>query len=207
MDRVESFYRECCEQPDKGIAAVFKVRPLTLPSPRTSHSNEFYSYTSSNSHNLPSTHPRTVDFSGVWLTSTTASILADVVNIDWGLRKAVFRECDLDDLMCCLFCIVCIVCFSLAYGFPRLHIGFLSSGFPPRLFLSPFRFDFVHVLRLRRSTHPHGSTRSTARMRSPCPTLALSALVPPLRWCACDVFPFCVRLLYPSRTCARVWFE
>ncbi|KAF8181422.1 hypothetical protein K438DRAFT_2021132 [Mycena galopus ATCC 62051] len=29
---------------------------------------------------------------------TTASILADVLSIEWGLRKAVFRKCDLDEL-------------------------------------------------------------------------------------------------------------
>ncbi|KAJ7054276.1 hypothetical protein C8F01DRAFT_1031529 [Mycena amicta] len=76
MDKVESFYRECCEgcqeAPDKGITAAFK--------------------------NAPPTQPRTVDFSGVQLTFTTASILADVLSIEWGLRKAVFRECDLDEI-------------------------------------------------------------------------------------------------------------
>ncbi|KAJ6481179.1 hypothetical protein DFH09DRAFT_1464733, partial [Mycena vulgaris] len=76
MDKVESFYRECCEgcqePPDKGIAAAFK--------------------------NTPPTHPRSVDFSGVQMTFTSASILADVLSIEWGLRKAVFRECDLDEL-------------------------------------------------------------------------------------------------------------
>ncbi|KAK7051764.1 hypothetical protein R3P38DRAFT_3343862 [Favolaschia claudopus] len=75
MDKVESFYRECCEgcqePPDKGITAALK--------------------------NTPPTHPRSVDFSGVQLTITSASILADVLSIEWGLRKAVFRECDLDE--------------------------------------------------------------------------------------------------------------
>ncbi|KAJ7229308.1 hypothetical protein B0H12DRAFT_1212926 [Mycena haematopus] len=75
MEKVESFYRECCEGcqevPDGGITAAFK--------------------------NTPPTHPRTVDFSGVQLTFTSASILADVLSIEWGLRKAVFKECDLDD--------------------------------------------------------------------------------------------------------------
>ncbi|KAF8181417.1 hypothetical protein K438DRAFT_1767909 [Mycena galopus ATCC 62051] len=100
--------------------------------------------------NTPSTHPRTVGFSGVRLTSTTASILADMLNIEWGLH---IKECNLDEL------------------FPRLPIGFLSSGFPPRPFLSPFRFNFGHVSRLRRGTHPHGSTRSTTRMRVTLPYL------------------------------------
>ncbi|KAJ6574419.1 hypothetical protein B0H19DRAFT_1124428 [Mycena capillaripes] len=76
MDKVESFYRECCEgcqePPDKGITAAFKATPPT--------------------------HPRTVDFSGVQLTFTSASILADVLSIEWGLRKAVFRECDLEEM-------------------------------------------------------------------------------------------------------------
>nr|GAT60426.1 predicted protein [Mycena chlorophos] len=75
MDKVESFYRECCEgcgeTPDKGIAAALK--------------------------NAPSTQPRSVDFSGVQLTFATASILADVLSIEWGLRKVTFRECDLDE--------------------------------------------------------------------------------------------------------------
>ncbi|KAF7377182.1 hypothetical protein MSAN_00137700 [Mycena sanguinolenta] len=75
MDKVESFYRECCEGcqevPDKGITAALK--------------------------NTPPTHPRTVDFSGIQLTPTTAPILADVLSIEWGLRKAVFKECDLDE--------------------------------------------------------------------------------------------------------------
>ncbi|KAJ7123502.1 hypothetical protein C8R44DRAFT_875693 [Mycena epipterygia] len=81
MDKVESFYRECCEGcqevPDKGITAAFKATPPT--------------------------HPRSVDFSGVQLTFASASILADVLSIEWGLRKAVFRECDLDDLVSPVF--------------------------------------------------------------------------------------------------------
>ncbi|KAJ7616131.1 hypothetical protein FB45DRAFT_935338 [Roridomyces roridus] len=76
MDKVESFYRECCEgcqePPDKGLMQAFK--------------------------NTPPTHPRSVDFSGVQLTLTSASILADVLSIEWGLRKATFKECDLDEV-------------------------------------------------------------------------------------------------------------
>jgi hypothetical protein len=51
----------------------------------------------------PPTHPRTVDFSGVQLTFTSASILADVLSIEWGLRKAVFKECDLEELVSAIF--------------------------------------------------------------------------------------------------------
>lgn len=75
MDKVESFYRECCagcdEKPDLAITKAFK--------------------------NVSQVNPRSVDFSGVQLTMTSASILSDVFTIEWGLRKLVFRECDLDD--------------------------------------------------------------------------------------------------------------
>ncbi|KAF7984923.1 hypothetical protein HWV62_9827 [Athelia sp. TMB] len=75
LDKVESFYRECCasreEQPDPAITNAFK---------HASGSN-----------------PRAVDLSGAQLTFTSASILSDVFTIEWGLRKVVFRECDLDE--------------------------------------------------------------------------------------------------------------
>jgi hypothetical protein len=44
-----------------------------------------------------SSNPRTVDLSGAQLTLASAAILSDVFTIEWGLRKLVFRECDLDD--------------------------------------------------------------------------------------------------------------
>ncbi|KAL0959057.1 hypothetical protein HGRIS_014357 [Hohenbuehelia grisea] len=75
LDKVESFFRECCagcdEQPDPGISAALK------------HASEGT--------------PRTVDFSGVQFTLTSASILSDVLTIEWGLRKLIFKECDLDE--------------------------------------------------------------------------------------------------------------
>ncbi|KAG6848495.1 hypothetical protein H0H93_016526 [Arthromyces matolae] len=75
LDKVEAFYRECCagcdEQPDPAITAAFKT--------------------------ASSSNPRSVDFSGVQLTLPSASILSDVFTIEWGLRKVVFRECDLDE--------------------------------------------------------------------------------------------------------------
>ncbi|KAF8885399.1 hypothetical protein CPB84DRAFT_1816838 [Gymnopilus junonius] len=75
MDKVDSFYRECCtgceEEPDSAITVALK--------------------------HASSTSPRTVDFSGIQLTFTKASILSDIFSIEWGLRKLVFRECDLDD--------------------------------------------------------------------------------------------------------------
>ncbi|KAF8181427.1 hypothetical protein K438DRAFT_1976148 [Mycena galopus ATCC 62051] len=90
MNKAESCYRENCEgcqeQPDKGITVVFKVQHTINASPDRR-------------------------FLSVQLTFTTASILADVLSIEWGLRKAVFKECDLDDLVRCLF----LLCFALAY--------------------------------------------------------------------------------------------
>ena len=44
-----------------------------------------------------STNPRSVDLSGAQLTVTSAAILSDVFTIEWGLRKVIFRECDLDE--------------------------------------------------------------------------------------------------------------
>jgi protein phosphatase 1 regulatory subunit 37 len=94
MDKVLSFYRECCagcdEEPDPAIAAAFKVRlsPCTNPCPAPSIPQVA-------SHTVP----RTVDLSGVQLNLASASVLSDVFAIDWGLRKVVFRECDLDDLV------------------------------------------------------------------------------------------------------------
>ncbi|EIW75443.1 hypothetical protein CONPUDRAFT_112021 [Coniophora puteana RWD-64-598 SS2] len=75
MDKVESFYRECCEsreeQPDPAVTAAFK--------------------------RAANTEPRSVDLSGVQLTPTSAAILSDVFTIEWGLRKLTLRECDLDE--------------------------------------------------------------------------------------------------------------
>lgn len=76
LDKVESFYRECCtsreEEPDPAVSAAFK--------------------------RASSTNPRSVDLSGVQLTPTTAAVLSDVLSIEWGLRKLTLRECDLDEI-------------------------------------------------------------------------------------------------------------
>ncbi|KAI6100340.1 hypothetical protein F5141DRAFT_1141856 [Pisolithus sp. B1] len=75
LDKVESFYRECCESreepPDPAVSAAFK--------------------------RAASASPRSVDLSGVQLTPTSAAILSDVFSIEWGLRKLTLRECDLDE--------------------------------------------------------------------------------------------------------------
>ncbi|KAI9512011.1 hypothetical protein F5148DRAFT_1166859 [Russula earlei] len=75
LEKVESFYRECCasrdDPPSAEISAAFK--------------------------NAMSTPPRTVDLSGVQLNPTSAAILSDVFTIEWGLRRLTFKECGLDD--------------------------------------------------------------------------------------------------------------
>ncbi|KAF9016025.1 hypothetical protein BDZ89DRAFT_1166498 [Hymenopellis radicata] len=75
MDKVDGFFKECCagcdEQPDLSVSAAFK--------------------------HAATTNPLTVDLSGVQLTLASASILSDVFAIEWGLRKLVFKECDLDE--------------------------------------------------------------------------------------------------------------
>lgn len=98
LDKVESFYRECCvqcdEQPDLGITSAFKVCCHSL----------FLCQSHALSKNASPNNPRSVDFSGVKLALTSASILSDVFSIEWGLRKLVFRECDLDEhVLCSLF--------------------------------------------------------------------------------------------------------
>ncbi|KAI0254503.1 hypothetical protein BJV78DRAFT_1121395 [Lactifluus subvellereus] len=75
LEKVESFYRECCasrdDPPSAEISTAFK--------------------------NASRTSPRTVDFSGVQLNPTSAAILSDVFTIEWGLRRVTFKECGLDD--------------------------------------------------------------------------------------------------------------
>ncbi|KAI5987226.1 hypothetical protein EDD15DRAFT_2469702, partial [Pisolithus albus] len=75
LDKVESFYRECCESreepPDPAVSAAFK--------------------------RAASASPRSIDLSGVQLTPTSAAVLSDVFSVEWGLRKLTLRECDLDE--------------------------------------------------------------------------------------------------------------
>ncbi|TCD69570.1 hypothetical protein EIP91_006992 [Steccherinum ochraceum] len=76
LEQVESFYRECCigreEEPDTGISKALLAAKTTLP--------------------------RTIDLSGVQLGIGSASVLSDIFTIEWGLRKLVLKECDLDEL-------------------------------------------------------------------------------------------------------------
>lgn len=67
-----------------------------------------------------------MDLSGVQLNVTSASILSDVFTIEWGLRRLVFRECDLSDQVCQL----CALHFSyLKIDFTRLDIEANASCF------------------------------------------------------------------------------
>ena len=93
LDKVESFYRECAagseEEPDPAISFAFKVRvfwPLVI-----AHLTIF------SLQNAIGSNPRCVDLSGVQLTVNSASILSDVFSIEWGLRKLVLWECNLDE--------------------------------------------------------------------------------------------------------------
>jgi protein phosphatase 1 regulatory subunit 37 len=40
---------------------------------------------------------RTLDLSGVEITISSATILSDVFTIEWGLRKVILKECNLDE--------------------------------------------------------------------------------------------------------------
>lgn len=75
MDKVESFYRECCEGREE-----FPHPPISAALKKAADAN-----------------PRAVDFSGIQITVASAAILSDVLAIEWGLRKVVFKECDLDE--------------------------------------------------------------------------------------------------------------
>ncbi|KAF8509532.1 hypothetical protein BU17DRAFT_56039 [Hysterangium stoloniferum] len=76
MDKVETFYTECCagreETANPTVSAALR------------HAGK--------------TSPRSLDLSGIQLTPHAAAALADILTIEWGLRKLVLRECDLDDM-------------------------------------------------------------------------------------------------------------
>jgi hypothetical protein len=43
--------------------------------------------------------PRTLDLTSIKLTVDAASALADAISVEWGLRKLLLRDCDLDELV------------------------------------------------------------------------------------------------------------
>ncbi|EGN94523.1 hypothetical protein SERLA73DRAFT_114776 [Serpula lacrymans var. lacrymans S7.3] len=93
LDKVESFYRECCasreEEPDPAISAALK--------------------------RAAGSKPRSVDLSGVQLTLTSAAILSDVFAIEWGLRKLILKECNLDEHMLKLMLHAVLIPATLSY--------------------------------------------------------------------------------------------
>ena len=95
MDQVESFYRECSigreDNPDLAISSALKVR---LPFPSGLHTCDYRRH---DSQRASSPDSRTLDLSGIQITVTSAIILSDVFTIEWGLRKLILKECDLDE--------------------------------------------------------------------------------------------------------------
>jgi protein phosphatase 1 regulatory subunit 37 len=98
MDQVESFYRECSigrdDTPDPAISAAFKVRPLCHPISATcmrAIADDI------DSQREASPDSRTLDLSGVQITVPSAIVLSDVFTIEWGLRKLILKECNLDE--------------------------------------------------------------------------------------------------------------
>lgn len=73
MDKVETFYKECC------IGREETVNPIVTTALR----------------HAATTSPRALDLSGIQLSLHSAYALADILSIEWGLRKLVLRECDL----------------------------------------------------------------------------------------------------------------
>jgi protein phosphatase 1 regulatory subunit 37 len=98
IDQVESFYRECSigreETPDPAISAALKVRLLYHPNSATCM---YAIFNDIDSQRAASPDSRTVDLSGVQITVPSATILSDVLTIEWGLRKLIVKECNLDE--------------------------------------------------------------------------------------------------------------
>jgi hypothetical protein len=44
--------------------------------------------------------PRSLVLSGTELDAHSATALSDLLTIEWGLRKLVLKECNLDELVC-----------------------------------------------------------------------------------------------------------
>ena len=87
MDKVDAFYRECCagcdEEPDPAVSAAFKV-------PSTSFLSSHLSFLYLARFHYHPTNTRSVG----------CSPPLPFFTIEWGLRKLVFRECELDHQVC-----------------------------------------------------------------------------------------------------------
>lgn len=95
-EKVEAFYRECCrgreEEPLSQISAALKVRNKFIE-------KHVYSLSWFTQSALVVNQTRTIDISGVQLTPYAAKAFGDVLSIEWGLRKLVLRDCNLDELV------------------------------------------------------------------------------------------------------------
>ncbi|KAG8951134.1 hypothetical protein FRC04_006793 [Tulasnella sp. 424] len=76
LERVEEFYKECCRQREEAVL-VPVIRAIQSAGPVA---------------------PRTLDLTGIKLTQFSAATLADALSMEWGLRRLVLKDCDLDDL-------------------------------------------------------------------------------------------------------------
>ncbi|KAG8957432.1 hypothetical protein FRC03_010147 [Tulasnella sp. 419] len=76
LDRVEEFYRDCCRMRDEPVV------PGIIGSLRIAGTFA----------------PRTLDLTGIKLSTFAAATLADTLAIEWGLRRLILKDCDLDDL-------------------------------------------------------------------------------------------------------------
>lgn len=101
VDKVEAFYNECCsaynEPPDPAISQAL-LRHITSSSLTTlSTSLRGSVIIPPNPTSTPA--PRTLDLTGISLTSTQAEILADLLSIEWGLRTLILCESNLDPVI------------------------------------------------------------------------------------------------------------
>ncbi|KAG8979777.1 hypothetical protein FRB94_011521 [Tulasnella sp. JGI-2019a] len=76
LERIEEFYRECCRLRDETVL-VPVVRSIQLAGI------------------IP---PRVLDLTGIKLSPFSATALADTLSMEWGLRKLVLKDCDLEEL-------------------------------------------------------------------------------------------------------------
>ena len=96
------------------------------------------------------------------LTAGAASVLSDVFTIEWGLRKLVFKECDLDELVSvALLVSLCLMPDVLQIIKPILHsltihgtLTFLSVASNRRLKASAFRLIGAYVAKVCRAQSP-----------------------------------------------------
>lgn len=119
-------------------------------------------------------YPRSVDLSGIQLNVGIASVLSDVFTIEWGLRKLVFKECDLDEHVSRLAHIYLPShqCFRQILK-PMLHallipgtLTFLSVASNRRMKAPAFRLIGAYVSKARPSRSRHTFVLTLRRPKS-----------------------------------------